>query len=424
LSTILGPLATAPLLSRVLFPRLTGALHRTARQFIAPPVVTRLQLERSAEESPSESAPGRGFTLAEMARLAETALRDIGLTSGFAPLVIIMGHGSGCLNNPHESAYHCGACSGSPGGPNARALAAMLNDSRVRRALLNNGLEIPEGTYFLGAMHNTATESIAYYDLELLPSLQVANLRWAKNVIGKAAERNAHERCRRFESASFAWTPQESLSHVQGRAEDLAQTRPEYGNSTNAICVVGRRCRLRGLFLDRRSFLMSYDSTRDDRDASTLSRILNAVIPVCEGINSLYSFSAMDASGFGSGTKLPHNVTSLLGVMDGAASDLRTGIPWQGVDIHEPVRLLFVIESAPEPLRRIIDANAVLRRIHRNHWAHFATLDPNSGAVHQFIDGRFVPYTCRDKALPEARCSSDWYDGKRDHLPFARIMSP
>jgi uncharacterized protein YbcC (UPF0753/DUF2309 family) len=423
-STLLGPLATAPLLSRVLFPRLTGALHRTARQFVAPPAVTRLHLERALDSTPSDADEGLGFTIPEMAKIAELALRDIGLTSNFAKLILFMGHGSSCLNNPHESAYHCGACSGSPGGPNARALAAMLNDLRVRRLLRENGIEIPEGTFFLGAMHNTATEEITFFDLELLPSSQIAGLRWARDKFAQVAERNAHERCRRFESAPLSLKPHEALLHVQGRTEDLAQTRPEYGNSTNALCFVGRRSRIRGLFLDRRSFLMSYDPTGDDARSTTLARILSAVIPVCEGINSLYSFSAMDSAGWGSGTKLPHNVTSLLGVMDGAASDLRTGIPWQGVDIHEPIRLLFVIESRPEQLLAIIDANPVLTRICRNQWSHLAILDPDSSAILQYVGGRFIPYRTQESTLPVAACSSDWYCGKRDNLPFARILKP
>jgi uncharacterized protein YbcC (UPF0753/DUF2309 family) len=56
-----------------------------------------------------------------MVNVSERSLRDIGLVSDFSNIVLILGHGSVCLNNPHESAYHCGACSGNPGGANARA---------------------------------------------------------------------------------------------------------------------------------------------------------------------------------------------------------------------------------------------------------------------------------------------------------------
>ena len=456
-STILGPLATIPMLSRILLPRATAMMNRTARQFIAPPSITRLRLERAPDHpaaplaSPrpatfaTQSAPsplpssghhhasdtpagdeGIGFTLDEMTFLAGKSLRDIGLVSDFAPLVILLGHGSGCLNNPHESAYHCGACAGNAGGPNARALAMMLNDPRVRRNLAAEGLKIPEETFFIGGLHNTATEEMLFHDLELLPTMKVKLVREAGRLLANAALRNAQERCRRFESASLEITPEEALLHVQNRSEDLAQTRPEYGNGTNALCFVGRRSRIRGLYLDRRCFMMSYDATTDDEASTILARILSAVVPVCEGINLVYTLSAIDPIGWGSGTKLPHNVTSLIGVMDGAASDLRPGLPWQGVDIHEPVRLLFIIESTCEALLKIMAANPTIDRIFRNHWAHLAILDPHSATMHRFSKDRFVPYSPDPQlgeTLPTASGSHAWYHGHRGDLPFA-IITP
>ena len=434
-STLVGPLATIPMLSRILLPRATAMMQRSARQFIEPPTFTRLTLERSPEHPPappfvtddgSINDDGQGFTLEEMAQFSERALRDIGLIANFAPIVLLLGHGSSCINNPHESAYHCGACAGNAGGPNARALAMMLNDVRIRRRLADNGIQIPEETQFIGGLHNTATEEMMLFDLELLPTRKVKQLREASRLLAEAARRNAHERCRRFESASLTISNADALLHVRNRSEDLAQTRPEYGNGSNAICFVGRRQRVRGLYLDRRSFLMSYDATQDSADAAILARILAAVVPVCEGINLLYSFSAIDPSGWGSGTKLPHNITSLVGVMDGAASDLRPGLPWQGVDIHEPVRLLFIIEATPETLLRLMDGNTTLKDIFRNHWAHLATLDPVTSQMHRFSKDRFVLYQPESPQtegglLPSAECSRDWYKGKREHLPFALI---
>src|SRR5205823_7058562 len=123
-------------------------------------------------------------------------------------------------------------------------------------------------------------------------------------------ERNAHERCRRFQSAPLTISFEEARKHVEERAEDLAQVRPEWGHATNAICYVGRRARTRGLFLDRRAFLTSYDSTQDDADATVLTRTLQAVFPVCGGISLEYYFSHVDPTGYGCGTKLPHNITS------------------------------------------------------------------------------------------------------------------
>jgi len=421
LTALLGPLATAPLLGRILFPRFTAGINRTARRIVAPPAITRLRLERPEGTPAGPHDEGIGFTLSEMVNVSERSLRDIGLVNDFSSIVLILGHGSVCLNNPHESAYHCGACSGNPGGANARALAAMLNDRRVRRQLEARGIAIPEEAWFIGGLHNTATEEITFFDLELLPSSHVAHLRSLRSLLSSVLERNAHERCRRFEAADLDLPAAEALRHVQERAEDLAQTRPEYGNCTNAMCFVGRRSRIRGLFLDRRSFLMSYDATLDSPDAAILARILAAVIPVCEGINLLYTLSAIDNHGWGSGTKLPHNITSLLGVMDGAASDLRPGLPWQGVDIHEPVRLLFLIESTPDALLQIMERNSNIAAICRNGWAQLAVLDPHSSTIQRFVNGTFQPRQPETHSLPEAASSLSWYQGHREHLPFATI---
>ena len=84
-------------------------------------------------------------------------------------------------------------------------------------------------------------------------------------------------------------------------------------------------------------------------------------------------FSAVDNQGFGCGSKLPHNITSLLGVMDGAASDLRTGLPLQMIEYHEPVRILFIIESTTQLMLRMINRNQVVGRLCRNGWVRLAS---------------------------------------------------
>ncbi|NBO93217.1 MAG: DUF2309 domain-containing protein [Planctomycetia bacterium] len=419
LSACVGPLAILPMMSRVLFPRWTARIAHLAGRFAGPPP-TRLRLERTHPE-PGPHGSHVGFTVEEMAGIGERMLRDIGLVGRLSRLVLFLGHGSECLNNPHESAYHCGACSGSPGGPNARALAMMLNDKRVRTLLAGRGVLIPDTTHFVGGLHNTATDEITLFDLSRVPVGHASDLSAATKALDEARGRNAHERCRRFHSAPLDLTAAQALRHVEGRAQDMAQTRPEYGNASNAMCIVGRRERTRGLYLDRRSFMHSYDPSTDDADGTILGRILGAVVLVCKGINLQYFFSALDSRGWGAGTKLPHNVTSLLGVMDGAASDLRTGLPWQGVELHEPIRLLMAIETTPEVMRRIMARNEAIRRLIVNGWVQLALLDPESSQILIFIDGDFTHYEPQAKTLPSAASSADWYRGWREHLEFARI---
>lgn len=423
LTGLLGPLFTIPLVGRILFPRLTAKIHRTTRRMVAPPPITRLRLERTEGIEPGPVGEGIGFTLSEMINMAERVLRDIGMTESFAPLVTFLGHGSNCLNNPHESAYHCGACSGSSGSPNARALALMLNDRRVRMALAERGLAIPDQTYFLGGLHNTATGAVSFYDIELMPTMHLTRFKEAMSIFEKVALRDAQERCRRFQTAPLDLSPEEALRHVEDRSDDLSQTRPEYGNGTNAFCFVGRRERIRGMYLDRRSFLMSYNAAQDNEESMILARILAAVIPVCEAINLLYTFSRIDNRGWGSGTKLPHNVTSLLGVMDGAASDLRPGLPWQSVDIHEPVRLLFVIEASAEAMLKIMRDNDWVDRICRNDWAQLAVLDYHSNRLQRFVNGKFVDYQPLLGKVPTIASCMSYYRGQRGDLPFAILES-
>ena len=144
-------------------------------------------------------------------------------------------------------------------------------------------------------------------------------------------------------------------------------------------------------------------------------------MPVCAGISLEYYFSFVDNPGYGCGTKLPHNIAALLGVMDGAASDLRTGLPWQMVEIHEPVRQLFVIEAKPDVMLAILERNAGIRQLVRNDWIRLALLDPDSPGMKMYQDGGFREYQAQADALPRAASSVDWYRGWRDHLEFAQI---
>src|SRR5262249_23554937 len=174
-----------PLVARVLFPRLTAQIRRTFGSFVQVPPVTRLILER-CEPTPGPENGQLGYSLAEMIDIVERVLRDIGLTERFARMVFIAGHGSSGLHNPHKSAYDCGACGGGGGGPNARAYAQMANDPRVREALAQRGVVIPAETFFVGAFHNTCDDSMAYFDLDRLPTSHRADFQYAKQALNEA----------------------------------------------------------------------------------------------------------------------------------------------------------------------------------------------------------------------------------------------
>jgi uncharacterized protein YbcC (UPF0753/DUF2309 family) len=298
----------------------------------------------------------------------------------------------------------------------------MANDPRVRAILVDRGIALPADTHFLGAFHNTCNDEIEYFDLDRLPIAHKADFEHAKSVIDEARRRNAHERCRRFESVPLSITPAAALAQVEQRSEDLSQARPEYNHATNATTFVGRRSQTRGLFMDRRCFFASYDPTQDDENSTILGRILGAVIPVCAGISLEYYFSTVDVQGYGCGSKLPHNITSLLGVMEGALTDLRPGLSAQMIEIHEPMRQLFVIETTPDSMDRLIDASPVISKLIRNQWSQLAVLSPKDNRIYVLVDGRhWELYEPESTELPKAASSIDWYRGWRGNLGYALI---
>jgi len=420
LMTTVGWLALLPLVLRVIFPWLASHWGRL-RQMTMAPVRTRLSLEPS--DAPPPVGAQTGFTVPQMAHVVRQVLEDTGIASRLSDLVIVVGHGSISLNNPHESAHDCGACGGGRGGPNARAFAQMANDPRVRQRLADGGLHIEDSAWFVGAERNTCNNAVTFFDTDLVPPSRRSAFENVRETFDGARRREAHERCRRFDAVPAWYPPVAALAHVEGRSADLAQPRPEYGHATNAYCVVGRRRRTAGLFLDRRAFLVSYDPTQD-RDGEILSRVMAGVVPVVAGISLEYYFSYVDPTGYGCGTKLPHNVTSLLGVMDGAQSDLRTGLPWQMVEIHEPVRLTMVVEADPARLERALDANPAVARLVRQRWLWLAALDPASGTVWEMGPDGANPHRPRHAVPVVVGGSAAWYHGKHGFLAPVSIVPP
>lgn len=344
-----------------------------------------------------------GFTLDEMAIRVENVLRSIGLVEKFAPLVYVVGHGASSVNNPHYAAYDCGACSGRAGSVNARAFAYMANQAQVREILQSKGIRIPESTRFVGAIRDTTRDEIQFFDEDSFSAGQRLLHQQNLQTFEKALDLNAKERSRRFESIDTRKTAEEIHEKILTRSVSLFEPRPELNHATNALCIVGRRGLSQGLFLDRRSFLNSFDY-RVDPEGVYLTNILNAAAPVCGGINLEYYFSRTDNQKLGAGTKLPHNVVGLVAVANGADGDLRPGLPSQMIEVHDPVRLLMIVEHFPEVVLRTIQKNPATYEWFINEWVNLVCVQPESRALFVFRKGEFVPYkplTHQLEVIPE-----------------------
>jgi len=417
----IAPVAFAGLLAKALLPKSQHNLVSGIAKRVSPEVKTQL-LFSSADTSTlaSPERPKLGFTDNEQADRVAGFLRNTGLTYGFSELVVLMGHGSVSQNNPHLAAYDCGACSGRHGGPNARVFAAMANRPEIRGLLAERGINIPADTWFIGAEHNTCNEAIGWYDLDQVPAERLAGLDKLQQELRHAQQMSAHERCRRLASAPRNPTPEQALAHMEQRSADFSQVRPELGHATNAAAVVGRRSLSQGAFFDRRVFLISYDPTQDP-DGKVLEGILLAVGPVGAGINLEYYFSTVNNERFGCGSKAPHNVTGFFGVMEGASSDLRTGLPRQMVEIHEPMRLLLLVEAKTSVLEQIYHRQESIRELVAGGWIQLSTKDPDSGEIFLFQTGAgFVRWQAEAKELPVRDSSPDCY--RDQSLPVAPVL--
>lgn len=377
-------------------------------------VRTRLTIHREEGES-------YGFTHAEMASRVETVLKGVGLTQNFAPIIVAMAHGASSVNNPHFAAYDCAACSGKSGAPNARAFAYMGNIPEVRSLLREKGIDIPDGTLFVGGYHDTTTDFVEYFDLDRYSETQREQFEKFAKTVEAARGRNAQERCRRFRSAPLDISEKAALHEVAKRALALFEPRAELGHATCYSCVVGRRDLTRGLFLDRRAFLNSYDPTTD-ADGQILTQILSAAIPVCGTVNLDYYFSRIDSGKYGCGTKLSHNIVGMLGVCNGVDDDLRTGLPIQMTELHDPIRLLMVIEQEPEIIIKVLQENPSLLEWVENSWVHIASVSPSAGEVKMADPSlAFHAFDLAADNMQIFASSRAVYAGQRENLHMASI---
>ena len=166
--------------------------------------------------------------------------------------------------------------------------------------------------------------------------------------------------------------------------------------------------------------MVSYDSS-GDKDGEILRNHVDVIFRVCAGINLEYYFSFVDNEVFGAGGKQPHNVTSMMGVMTGYKSDLRLGLPWQMVEIHEPSRIIIPIEASREKFLNIIPSLSIgTQNLINNAWVRVIILEGTEAYL--FQNGEMLEIE-RGQVKNNYHSFEDIYLGKREILEFAQIES-
>jgi hypothetical protein len=325
-----------------------------------------------------------GFTDEQRLAMAQGVLKAMSMTENFARLVILAGHGSTTVNNPHASGLDCGACGGHTGEANARVAAAILNDPGVRAGLKEKGMPIPDDTWFLGALHDTTTDEVTLYDENLVPASHAEDLARLRSWLAKAASLARLERSALLGLGDEA----DREGGVLARSRDWSQVRPEWGLAGNAAFIAAPRERTRGLDLGGRAFLHTYEHGKD-AGHGVLELIMTAPMVVASWINLQYYGSTVNNRAFGSGNKVLHNVVGQLGVLEGNAGDLKVGLPLQSVHdgrrfVHEPLRLNVFIEADEAAMDAVIAKHASVRELVDNGWVHLHSLADEGRTIRRY----------------------------------------
>ncbi|ETI69552.1 DUF2309 domain-containing protein [Neobacillus vireti] len=376
LPEISGPWLSLQTLARSFVPRNAGRTFSKLRETWLHKPSTELSLDYTQK---SETDLPIGFSMKEKVHYVQQALKMMGLTSQFAPLVVICGHGSHSTNNPYGSALDCGACGGASSGFNARVLAALCNLPNVRKRLETEGIIIPKDTVFAAAEHITTLDELRWL---YVPELSVEAKEAFKRVqaaLPKVSEEANAERIPKL--PNIGTHLKNPKAEAERLSEDWSEVRPEWGLARNAAFIIGERRLTQDCILGGRAFLNNYN-WKKDKNGTILANIISGPATVAQWINLQYYASTVAPHYYGSGNKITQTVTAGLGVMQGNASDLLSGLPWQSVmksdeeAYHEPLRLLVVIQAPMEYVKRMLDNDHAIHQKVKNGWIRLASIDP------------------------------------------------
>ena len=256
--------------------------------------------------------------------------------------------------------------------------ATLCNLPKVRETLATEGISIPKDTVFVAAEHITTLDELRWlYVPELSDVAQEAFDRIQATLPKVSDEANA-ERIVNYQV--LEWDIRIQRLRRDAFAEDWSEVRPEWGLARNATFIIGDR-NLPKSVIWRGELFSTIITGRRIRMVTILANIITGRATVAQWINLQYYASTVAPHYYGSGNKTTQTVTAGIGVMQGNASDLLSGLPWQSVMqsdqefYHAPLKIVGSDSSTKGICETLLNQDSAFHQKVQNGWIRLASID-------------------------------------------------
>ena len=113
----------------------------------------------------------------------------------------------------------------------------------------------------------------------------------------------------------------------------------------------------------------------------------------------------------------------LIGVANGIDGDLRSGLPSQMIEVHDPLRLMMVVEHFPDVVLDTIQRNPVTYEWFKNEWIKLAVCHPETKEIFVFKDEQMSVYHQMKSNLEEVKDVDKLVESGEETFPVLLIKN-
>jgi len=111
----------------------------------------------------------------------------------------------------------------------------------------------------------------------------------------------------------------------------------------------------------------------------------------------------------------------LFGVANGIDGDLRPGLPSQMIEVHDPVRLLIIVEHFPNVVLNVIKSVDAMYEWFINEWINLVAVNPETKEFFLFKSGEFIPYNPIEQKIETVNDITPIIENTLENIPVYLI---